>query len=100
MNYTIFLTRSANRRWQASVPTLPNCFVEAPSRTQALENIQKRILSIVTQSEVLNLRLESSDASTDAQLEETPWELFGSGDASWNAVFDEIELRRDAHTIE
>ncbi|MGB1249674.1 MAG: hypothetical protein ACPG8W_03510 [Candidatus Promineifilaceae bacterium] len=101
MNYTIFLTQQSNQLWQANVPTLPNCFVEAPSRLTALERIQKRIVSIVTHSEVLNLTLHNERGNVAVEMSETPWELFGSGksDTSLPTLFDGIEGEWSMHMI-
>lgn len=101
MNYTIFLTQQANRRWYANIPALPDCHVEAPSRDKALERIQKRVVSIVTHSERLNLTIEGDVANPKMQVSTTPWHLFGMGedDPSWEVLFDEIEASRDAQLV-
>jgi predicted RNase H-like HicB family nuclease len=96
MQYTVFLTGQANKRWRASVPALPDCEVEAGSRDEALEKIQERIQAVVERVEVLRVEVAATPRVNGA-FSETPWEWFGvfQGDLSWGSLFDEIERERD-----
>jgi len=102
MEYTVILTRQPGAPWRAAVPVLPNCTVEAPTRTEALEKIQERIITVTSHSEVLRLHVPAAPQATAKQpskASQTPWQWFGTfqDDPTWGPLFDEIERQRDAH---
>jgi len=104
MEYTVVLTRRPGAPWQAAVPFLPNCTVEAPTRTEVLEKIRERIIVVTSCSEVLRLRVPIAPQATDEQPPEAsliPWQWFGAfrDDPTWGLLFDEIERQRDAHLM-
>ncbi len=104
MEYTVILTRQPGAPWRAAVPILPDCSVEAPTRTEALEKIQERIVVITSHSKVLRLHVPAAPKVTGEQLaraSQTPWQWFGAfqDDPTWSALFDEIERQRDAHLM-
>ena len=102
MEYTVILTQQPGDPWRAAVPVLPDCTVEAPTRTEALEKIQERIIVITSHSEVLRLHVHAAPKVIDEQpskASQTPWQWFGTfqDDPTWAPLFDEIERQRDAH---
>ena len=56
MQYTVFVMQKPDTAWQAIVPALPNCVVEAPTQGEALNQIQQRITEIANHSEVLRVQ--------------------------------------------
>ena len=104
MEYTVILTRpSFSPLWHAVAPGLPDCAVEAPTRAEAIQEIQQLIMAVVSYSEVLRLEVPTSKTA-DGLLpgkDETPWQWFGAfeNDPTWGPLFDEIEQQRDAHLI-
>lgn len=57
MEYTVVLTKQSNFLWQASVPALPECEVEADSREEVLSQIKEKVASVARQSEVLRVEI-------------------------------------------
>ncbi len=105
MEYTIFLTGQSGALWRATVPWLPECVVEAPTRAEALEKIQQRIRAVVNQVEVLRVELSDVPKTTYKPLptvSQTPWQWFGvfQDDPTWGLLFDDIERQRDEHLTE
>ncbi len=104
MEYTVFLTQQPNTPWRAVVHELPDCVVEAPTRAEALEKIQQRILAIVSHTEVLRLQIPATPAIAGRQgqaASPTPWHWFGAfqTDPVLGSLFDEIERQRDAQIL-
>ena len=104
MEYTVILTRQPGAPWRASVPVLPDCAIEAPTRAKALEEIQKRILLVTNYSEVLRLQVPAAPKMADEQLlkaSQTPWQWFGAfqDDPTWGSLFDEIERQRNGQLL-
>lgn len=105
MYYTTFLMRDKNMVWRATVPALPDCHVDAPTRAEAIKKIQERVAQVITHVEVLQLPLPANGKMTNGAAEtpdQTPWEWFGvfQNDPSWGELFTDIEKQRDAHVIE
>ena len=108
MEYTVFLTQQPNSRWRAVIPDLPDCTVEATTRTEALETIRRRAIAVFNQTEVLRLGLPlPSEAISEAVSEqplETSLRALGYGafkdDPTLDSLFEEIERQRDARLIE
>ncbi len=104
MEYTVILTRpSSDPLWHAAAPGLPDCVIEAPTRTEAIKEIRQRIMAVVSHSEVLRLEVPTPK-TTDNLLpgrDGTPWQWFGAfkNDPTWAPLFDEIEKQRDACLI-
>lgn len=96
MKYTVILTEEANGNFYATVPGLPDCQVEAPTRREVLHTLRERISMIVSRSEILQLDIPTAPKAIDVQRQ-TPWEWFGKfhGDQSWGQLFDEIEEQKD-----
>lgn len=103
MQYTIFLSRQPNKPWRAVVHELPDCVVESPTRSEAIEKIRERIKTVVHQMEVLQLEVEAAPQVNDQTLtlSKTPWHWFGTlaQEAAGTAVYDAIEQQRDAHLM-
>ena len=100
MEYTVILTQPDAARWRATVPALPDCNVEAPTRAEVLGKIRDRIISVARQAEVLRLQVPVAPQAMPLDAE-TPWRLFGAfhDDATWDALFDQIEQPRAAQTL-
>ncbi len=94
MKYTVVLTEKSNGGIQVSVPGLPDCALEAESRDEAIRLARTAIANVMSRSEIVRVEVPQQPASPD---NEVPWEGFGSGkdDSSWNALFDDIEQKRN-----
>jgi len=97
MKYTVILTTKPNGGIRVSIPALPNCIVEADNRDEALQLAREAIAQIVSRSEIISVDVPQQPISA-AREGDIPWEWFGAfqGDTSWDALFDEIEQRREA----
>ena len=95
MRYTVVLTEQLDGNIHVSVPALPNCAVEAATKSEALLKARETISSIVSRSEVLQLDV-SVEPKSDSLHIETPWEWFGrfEDNPTWEMVFDQIEEQR------
>jgi len=96
MKYTVILTTKPTGRIHVSVPALPDCTVEAESRDEALHLAREAIAQIVSRSEIT--QVEVPQPSSGVPGADVPWQWFGAfqEDANWDALFDDIERRRDA----
>jgi|SRR5919106_4312309 predicted RNase H-like HicB family nuclease len=97
MKYIVILTEKPNGGLRVSIPALPDCTVEADNRDEALRLARKAIAEIVSHSEIVHLDVpqKPKPASLEADV---PWEWFGAfkDDATWDALFDDVEQRREA----
>ncbi len=96
MKYTVILTTKPTGGIHVSVPALPDCRVEANSRDEALHLAREAITQIVRCSEVT--QVDVPPPSLPASRDDIPWQWFGAfqTDASWDALFDDIDQRRQA----
>ncbi|MCP5050648.1 MAG: type II toxin-antitoxin system HicB family antitoxin [bacterium] len=95
MKYTVVLTEKTDGNIHVTVPGLPDCDVEAPTRDEALDKIRESITTVVKQSEILQLDIFTEPKSNGLRVD-TPWEWFGKfkGNPVWDQVFDDIEQQR------
>ncbi len=97
MKYTLILTEKPNGGIRVSVPALPECSVEADNRDDAIHLAREAIAQIASRSEIVHVDVpqQPQPASTD---DDVPWEWFGAAkdDTTWDALFDDIEQRREA----
>jgi predicted RNase H-like HicB family nuclease len=95
MKYTVILTTKPNGGIHVSVPALPDCVVEADSRDEALHLAREAIVRIVERSEIT--QVDIPQPSFAASGNDVPWQWFGAfqEDTYWNALFDDIEQRRE-----
>lgn len=105
MEYTVIITRQPGMRWRATVPALPDCVAEAPTRDEVLEHIREQIKQVMLYSEVVRLQVPVVPEITEtpsAETIQTPWHWFGffQDDPTWADLFDEIERQRNEHVIE
>jgi predicted RNase H-like HicB family nuclease len=105
VEYTVLLTNQPGPLWRATVPWLPDCVIEAPTRTEALEKIQQCISDVVNHTEVLRVQVPDAPKMAGGQLPiiaRTPWQWFGvfRDDPTWSSLFDAIEQQRNEHMIE
>lgn len=96
MKYTVILTTKPNGGIHVSIPTLPNCTVEADSRDEALHLAREAIVQTITRSEIMQVDVPQLPSA--ALGDDIPWQWFGAfqEDATWEALFNDIEQRRDA----
>lgn len=81
MEYIVFLTGQPGAPWRATVPWLPECMVEAPTRDEALKRIRQRISDVVNHIEVLRVQLPDPSTMIGEELagiSQTPWQWFGA----------------------
>ena len=97
MQYTVILTQKPEGGIRVSIPALPDCTVEAHNRDEALDLARKAIMEIVSRSEIVHLDIPQQPM-TGPTRNDVPWEWFGAthDDATWDVLFDEIELHREA----
>jgi predicted RNase H-like HicB family nuclease len=96
MKYTVILTTKPSGGIHVSVPALPDCAVEADSRDEALHLAREAITQIVERSEIMQVDVPQSAFGVPGN--DVPWQWFGAfqEDAHWDALFDDIEQRREA----
>jgi len=96
MKYTVILTTKPTGGIHVSIPALPDCTIEANSRDEALYLAREAIVQIVNRSEIT--QVDVPQPSSTALGDDVPWQWFGAfqEDASWDALFDDIEQRRKA----
>ncbi len=97
MKYTIILTEKPSGGIRVSVPALPDCTVEADNRDDAIHLAREAITQIVSRSEIVHVNI-SQQPKPAATGDDVPWEWFGTArdDATWDALFEGIEQRREA----
>ncbi len=93
MQYTVFLTRYSDLLWRASVPSIPNCEVEADTREKVISQIKEKVTSFASQTEVIQVEIPIKPQFQNAQLEK----FFGifKDDPNWAEMFEQIEKDRD-----
>jgi len=102
MQYTVFVMQKPDTVWQAVVPALPNCVAEAPTRGEALNQIQQRIAEVASHIEVLRVQGPEPANPSNGSVQpspQTPWDWFGKfkDDTAWGLLFDDIEQVRNAN---
>jgi len=68
MKFNVFLTQQPTMRWQAVIPYWPNCVVEAESKAEAIHNIEQLALTLINQSEMIELELPSPAMSMGRKM--------------------------------
>ena len=98
MKYTVLLTEESNGHIQATVPGLPDCIVEAPTRSEALSAIRKAISEILNRTEIVQLDV-AAEPKACGVLRDTPWDWMGAfkNDPTWGELFDDIERQRNSN---
>jgi predicted RNase H-like HicB family nuclease len=94
MKYTVML-KEENGHVQATVPSLPECVVQAPTRLEAIRTIRKAISDIISRTEIIQIDVNTKPKS-GTLLQDTPWDWCGAfkNDPTWSELFDDIERRR------
>lgn len=107
MEYVAYLTYQPDNSWQAVIPDLPDCIVNADTRVEALEKVKTLALNLVQQTELVRIELPISKPSTSDSGVQKNGQLdlgalgFGAfkEDSSWGDIFDDIERQRDEHSV-
>lgn len=99
MKYTVIITEAQNGDLHATVPGIPDCHVQAKTRSDAIRAVRHSIAQIISRSEIVQVDVPTPPKS-ESFLHDTPWELFGAfrDDTTWGPLFDEIEQRRTEET--
>jgi len=94
MKYTVML-KEENGHIQATVPSLPECIVKAPTRSEAIKTIRKAISDIISRTEIIQIDVNTKPKSGKL-FQDRPWEWYGAfkNDPTWTELFDGIERRR------
>jgi len=97
MQYTLILTEKTEGGIQVTIPALPACRVEAATRDEAIRLAREAIAQTVSRSEIVQIDIPQQPRAT-AQPRGIPWEWFGEAkaDPTWDALFDDLEQRREA----
>jgi predicted RNase H-like HicB family nuclease len=95
--YTLILTEKTEGGIQVTIPALPACTVEAATRDEAIRLAREAIAQLVSRSEIVQIDIPQQPRAT-AQPRGVPWEWFGEAkaDPTWDALFDDLEQRREA----
>lgn len=72
LNLHIMLERNDEGKAIASVLELPNCYVEAPTQAQAIEDLQKLLLARLEKIKIIPLEIQLPQA----EQTENPWMKF------------------------
>ena len=80
-----------------SIPALPACTVEAATRDEVIRLAREAIAQLVSRSEIVQIDILQQPRTT-VQPQGVPWEWFGEAKADpiWDALFDDLEQRREA----
>lgn len=99
MQYTVFISETPAGQWQATVPVLPNCTAEAPTREAVLERI-KNNLAAAPSIEALEIEVSANGSQNGHHPKsiQQEWPGFGAfkNDPWLSQIFDDIERQRDA----
>ncbi|MGH9802963.1 MAG: type II toxin-antitoxin system HicB family antitoxin [Blastocatellia bacterium] len=99
MQYTVFISETPTGQWQATVPVLPNCTAEAPTREALLERIKANLAATpIIEALQIEVPINSSTNGHHPPSIEQEWPGFGAfkNDPWLNQIFDDIERQRDA----
>ncbi len=98
MRYTVILTEKTDGSIHGTVPSWPDCMVEAKTREEALDIVRETMTTIIRRSEIVQLEVPAEPKSGRLDSE-PPWEWFGvfKGDPAWSVLFDEIEHQRNGN---
>lgn len=103
MQYTVVISEKPDGQWQAFVPVLPNCTVEAPTREQVLARIKDDLTAVAPKIEVLQVEVLVNGAQNGQHKKsfEEEWPGFGAfkNDPFLSQLFDDIERERDATLV-
>jgi predicted RNase H-like HicB family nuclease len=97
MKYALILTEKPGGGIRVSVPALPDCIVDAETRDEALHLAREAIAQVISRSEIVHVDVPQQPKSATLGGE-IPWEWFGAAkeDVTWDALFEEIEERRES----
>ena len=97
MQYTLILTETTEGGIQVTIPALPACRLEAATRDDAIRLAREAIAQLVSRREVVQVEIPTQPRATSSP-HATPRAWFGTAreDLTWDALFDEIEQRREA----
>jgi hypothetical protein len=97
MQYTLILTEKPEGGIQVTIPALPACRIEAATRDEGIRLAHKAIVRLVSRSEIVQIDIPQQPRAM-AQPRGVPWEWFGEAkaDPTWEALFDDLEQRREA----
>ena len=77
MKYMVVLTEKPEGGIHVSIPSLPNCTVEANTRDEALHRVREAIVETVSRSEIVHLDVPQQPRITSPS-KDVPWEWFGA----------------------
>ena len=97
MQYTLVLTEKTEGGIQVAIPALSACTIEAATRDEAIRLAREAIAQLVSRSEIVQIEIFQQPRAT-AQPHGVPWEWLGEAkaDPTWDALFDDLEQRREA----
>jgi len=102
MKYNILLTQEENLI-NAFVLGLPTCNVKTRSRNEAIALIRKNLMSVLKQSEIIQIEVPHKSYTLNIPDKKTTWHDYGYGafknDSNWDEIFDEIEINRNDNII-
>ena len=105
MEYTVVITKDPNSPWRAVVPAIAHCEAEAETREEVMERIKEAIALMPQRHlEVVKIEVPTNIAQTNGTgytTFEQEWPHYGifKDDPTLDAMFDEIERRRDEHRV-
>ena len=73
MKYTVLLTEETTGNFHATVLGLPDCSVEAETRSEALDSIYESISKLISRSEIIQLDVAAKPKVSQPQTS-TPWD--------------------------
>jgi predicted RNase H-like HicB family nuclease len=97
MRYILILTEKTEGGIQVTIPALPACRIEAATRDDAIRLAREAIAQLVSRSEIVQIDIPQQPRAR-AQPRGVPWEWFGEAkaDPMWDALFADLEQRREA----
>ena len=93
MQYTVLLQNHPNEGYIATVLDIPNCVGVGESEKEALENVQKLVREMLSQSKLVTINVDTDFFKIESNL--SRWLGALKKDVTWGELFDEIERLRE-----
>jgi ABC-type nitrate/sulfonate/bicarbonate transport system substrate-binding protein len=104
MEYAVVITKEPDSHWQAVVQGWPDCEAQAETREEVIASVTTRLHERLRHTEVIHIEAPAPALATQAATNGAEYSTFAEewpdfgifrDDPTLDALFDEIERRRD-----